>query len=138
MRKIVRLSVWVVFLIFFIGTIAFGIISQVIEIITGTDNFNTIFSIGILGALIAFIMYGLFFLIPLLFFLIISTSLFINNTSRMMKVGNLFFSEFILIGILFTYFAIKHNYPSWYFFIAIFGISQFWRYNLIKKESQNL
>jgi hypothetical protein len=49
-------------------------------------------------------------------------------------VGILFTCEFVLLGILFIYFAIEHDFPSWYFFIIIFGIGQYCRYYLIKKE----
>jgi len=134
MRKTTASSIWVIFLNIFVGTIALGIISQTIEFIKGTDSFSSIFTMGILGSLMAFIMYGLIFLIPLLLFLFLTTSIFIKNSSDILEVKKLFIAEFILLGILFTYFAIRHSFPSWYFFIAIFGISQFRRYRLIRKS----
>jgi hypothetical protein len=134
MKKITLKSIWATFLNLFIGTIILGIISQVVEYINGTDSFASIFSIGILGSFIAFVMYGLIFLIPLILFQIITNAIFIKSASDLSHIGILLMVEFILIGILFTYFAIRHDFPSWYFFIAIFGISQYLRFNLIKKE----
>ena len=137
MKRILKQSIWVIFINIFIGTIALGLLIGIINYIMGKTDFVSVFTIGILGTFIGFVMFGLIFLIPLLLFLFISSIIFIKNDSNISDIRRLIIVEtLIVIGIL-TYMAIQYDYNLWYAFTIIFGLSQYRRYVIIKKELNN-
>ncbi len=135
MRKLALASIWIILLNLFVATIFLGMLSQTINFIQGKDDPFSIITIGIFGSFISFTTYGLIVLIPLLAFLIITTLLFIRKETKTPFLTNFLKIEFFLVGTIFSYLAVVHNYPIWFYFIAIFGISQFRRYKYITKRN---
>ncbi len=134
MDKIVRKSVWVIFLDMFVGTILLGIIFRIIGFLVGEVTFLSIFSKGIIGAFLLFMMHVLIFLIPLIIVLYISSLIFINKKSLMNKVFGLLTGEFLIVTFILIFFAINYKFPTWYLIIPVFGFSQYRRFVVIKKE----
>ena len=135
MKKIVKQSIWVIFLNIFIGTILLGILIGFIKYIMGETDFLSIFTIGILGTFIGFITYGLFLLfIPLLLLLYFSSIIFVKDDSDISNIRNLLTFEFIIVGSILTILVIRSDFYFGLSYILIFGISQYRRLTIIKKE----
>ena len=134
MKRIVKQSIWVIFLNIFIGTFVLAIIIGLVKYLMGETDFLSIFTVGILGTFIGFVLYGLIFLIPLLLLLLFSALIFVKNKSDISDVKRILIIEFIVVSISLTYMAIKFDFYLWFAFILIFGISQYRRFTIIINE----
>jgi hypothetical protein len=137
MKRIVKQSIWVIFINIFIGTIALGLVIGIVKYIIGETDLMSVFTIGILGTFIGFVMFGLIFLIPLLLLLFISSLIFVKNDSDISDIRTLLIIESLIVSVILIYMAIQFDFYLWIAFILIFGLSQYRRYIIIKKELKN-
>tara|TARA_R100000935_G_scaffold56239_5_gene87444 strand:+ start:2112 stop:2519 length:408 start_codon:yes stop_codon:yes gene_type:complete len=135
MKHIVKQSIWSIFLNVFIGTLILGLIIGLYNFTNGETDFLSIFTIGILGTFIGLVSYGLFFLIPLLLLLLISSQIFVKTDSDILRVRRFLIIELVVLSGIFILLALVNKYYFGFAFVLILAISQYRRYIIIRNAT---
>ena len=124
-------TLWITFLAFLLGIIVLGLISELFEPNALGIDIVQILRIGILGSIFSFFTYGIIVWPPTLLFMLIFELAFSKKSLKEKDVKQLLLIEFVIVSMPFAVWAITEDYPYWYYFIAVLGISQLIRYKHI-------
>ena len=127
-------TIWILIISLFIGTIIFGLSGELFNYFQGDIQLSQVPAIGILGSVFSFFYYGIIFWPPTILLMLIIELALVRNDDPPKKLLNYFVVELLIIAPTFVYFAIEHNYPTWYYFIVVLAIGQLLRWNYLRKK----